>query len=204
MTIGVKQGILRQVRLAVMALGIMVLGTATASAVVVGDAAIDRGSADSFENFVIGLPGEVIPVNGSIGSWNVYADTAGELALLILSGTATAPTVQGVFQETASAGLNNFNLASSFGVQTGWFLGIWMGDGKVSFNNSSDDATFSSDGAHPTAPSVNDLLTLNEGIARDYSINTSVVPIPAALPLLATALVGLGLVGYRRRKAETA
>lgn len=30
---------------------------------------------------------------------------------------------------------------------------------------------------------------------------STVVPLPAALPLFASALVGFGLVGYRRRKA---
>ena len=32
----------------------------------------------------------------------------------------------------------------------------------------------------------------------------SVVPIPAALPLLASALIGFGLVGYRKRKGQAA
>lgn len=181
-------------------LGVASLNATSSNAAIVGDAAIDRANTDNFNNFVIGLPGEIIPSNGVIDSWNVFAGVAGDLALLILSGPGNAPTVEGVFQETASQGLNNFTLDTPFAVQANWFLGIWMDGGKVDFDNSSTGVTFSANGAHPNAPNIDDILTLNGNTSRDYSINASVVPIPAALPLFATALAAVGLIGYRRRK----
>ena len=56
---------------------------------------------------------------------------------------------------------------------------------------------------------INPLLTANEAIVFNNFLlstddRTSVVPVPAALPLFGTALLGLGFAGYRKRKAKSA
>jgi hypothetical protein len=42
------------------------------------------------------------------------------------------------------------------------------------------------------------------GAIDDIKFNVTSMPIPAALPLFATALAGLGVFGWRKRKAGTA
>jgi hypothetical protein len=42
------------------------------------------------------------------------------------------------------------------------------------------------------------------GVSASFDFVGSTVPIPAALPLFASALVGLGWFGHRRRKAAAA
>ena len=53
-------------------------------------------------------------------------------------------------------------------------------------------------GAEPTAGLANDRGSVILGSGATF---TPVVPIPATLPLFATGLAGLGLLGWRRKKA---
>jgi hypothetical protein len=80
--------------------------------------------------------------------------------------------------------------------------------------NRSTPGTYS--GTGPFSVTAGDLLTLSfaktigqsfgslNGVAVSFDFSPSTVPIPAALPLFASALVGLGWFGHRRRKAEAA
>ena len=53
-------------------------------------------------------------------------------------------------------------------------------------------------GAEPSAGLTNDRVSIN---FADGPTFTPVVPIPATLPLFATGIAGLGLFGWRRKKA---
>ena len=57
-----------------------------------------------------------------------------------------------------------------------------------------------------TSAAIRFFFETNRGTGSWHIDNVSVsaVPLPAALPLLASALVGFGLVGYRKRKAQAA
>ncbi len=61
-------------------------------------------------------------------------------------------------------------------------------------------------GSFSTARGINDSgqIVANSVGRQAYLLTPvpSVVPIPAALPLFASALIGFGLMGYRRRKAQ--
>ena len=47
--------------------------------------------------------------------------------------------------------------------------------------------------------------SINQGFGFDYAVADTATPLPAALPLFATGLGALGLLGWRRkRKAHVA
>lgn len=62
------------------------------------------------------------------------------------------------------------------------------------------DAAFQNEGTLEwEAFSASDAQHLTDAFA--FTLDTAVIPVPAAFPLLGSALVGLGFMGWRRRKA---
>lgn len=196
-----RNGVRQTLMSAGFALGVLLAGPITsANAITIGADAIDRANNDSFSNFAIGLQSTPIPSAHKIDSWKVFTGNTGELALLILNGNAATPTVRGVFQETiAVAGLNMFNLATPFSIQTGDFLGIWMGGAKVDWDNNGGGIGYSTAGLFASAPTVGTAFNLNTSLNRTYSINVNYIPEPGALAILGLGLIGLGMV--RRKQA---
>jgi hypothetical protein len=71
---------------------------------------------------------------------------------------------------------------------------MMLSDAAPTLNNAQGFSFWSKEGvADGIAAAVAPTLTI--------TVAASVVPVPAALPLLLTGLVGLGLVGWRKRKA---
>ena len=63
-----------------------------------------------------------------------------------------------------------------------------------------DEYTFAQAGSPYNNSGVGNVQNIYE--LDTLRVETSVVPIPAAFPLLLTALAGLGLIGWRRRKVS--
>lgn len=182
------------------------LAAGSASASVVGDAAIDRVNNDGFTNFVITLPSIKFTSAGTINAWNVYVNNPGALGLLILNGSGASTTVlHSIYQTGLVSGLNHFDLASPLSVAAGDYLGIWMGTtSKVDFDNSRVIVDYSNNNTYASMPTDGTVLKLVGLTPRDYSINVELADNGAAVPEpTSLALFGLGLVaaGIARRRA---
>lgn len=183
-----------------------------AALVTVGDAAIARSTYDAFQYFVVALPDSSFTTGGSFDQWNVYSNGGGvgSLGLLLLSGPANAPTVVASYQQKKVAtGLNTFTLAAAQAVSAGQYLGIWMADAKVAFDdNPADIVNYSGDlGYLPFMPVANAHLSTVNTTGRSYSINVrfddglstaGVVPEPSTPALVGLSLAALAAL--RRRK----
>lgn len=179
----------------------------SAQAVVIGNDAIDRATSDTWSNFVLALTTEAFtPTGGLVTDWNVYANNAGTLGLLILRNTSgTTYEVVGADFETASAGLNTFSFSPDTGsavAQAGDILGLFIGSSKVDFSFSGADAVrwCGSSGCISdvgTQLAVGSTVNFTGSGARVYSAN-AVYNVPESATLLLVAL-GLMGAGWRRR-----
>jgi hypothetical protein len=178
-----------------------------ASAATVGFAATDRATADGFSNFAIALSGAVFST-GSVNSWETWIEridgnlATGTMSLLVLDDVGGGNyDVVGIDTQTVGLGFNSF--MSNIHVTSGNILAILMGTAKVSYdligaNNVGSDP-FSLNGAFGVLPGVGDTIALNAGVTnRQYSIQATVVPLPASGLLLLGALGGFAAL--RRRK----
>lgn len=173
-----------------------------ASAATVGYTAGVRGNTDGYSNFVIAMTDAVFS-NGLITGWETYIQAidfnaqTGSMALMVLRDVGGGNyDVIGVDSQTVSIGLNSFT--SNITVAAGDILAIWMGDAKVAFDFSpTGNGPYSNNGAFGSAPGGTISVAAGSS-SRYYSINTTVVPLPAAGLMLLGALGGLAAL--RRRK----
>ena len=194
-------------KVAVAAVAGFVFSIGSANAAIIGHEATDRGSFDSYSNFGLALTDVVSPISGTIKEYEVFA-SAGDLALLVLRPTATSNefTLVGFDAQTAVAGFQAFS--TSLAIQAGDILGLFLGSGKVSYeldstpnvcNSPNCDVFFTNNGG---IPNLGNLLNTTIGFGgstdRTYSVNASVVPIPATAWMLIAAIGGLALI--RRRE----
>lgn len=173
-----------------------------ASAATVGYTAGVRGNTDGYSNFVIAMTDAVFS-NGLITGWKTYIQAidfnaqTGSMALMVLRDVGGGNyDVIGVDSQTVSIGLNSFT--SNITVAAGDILAIWMGDAKVAFDFSpTGNGPYSNNGDFALAPGGTISVAAGSS-SRYYSINTTVVPLPAAGLMLLGALGGLAAL--RRRK----
>jgi hypothetical protein len=181
----------------------------SAGVIEIGNDLIVRDNADSWSNFVLGLPTEGFAHPGTLDSWSVYTSGAGSLGLLILEDIGSDQyAVRGADQRAASAGLNTFSFTPTSGsayVQSGWFLGLWIGTSKVYWNNTGGDTAIwcGINGCAGTIPSATDVLALGESGfpsggsgSRTYSVQATYVPEPGTVALFG---LGLAVLGWRYR-----
>ena len=62
-------------------------------------------------------------------------------------------------------------------------------------------ATFLETGQPQDVSSLLSSTSIQQGISTTFASDVEAIPLPAALPLFATGLAGLGLLGWRRKKA---
>ncbi|GAB4576949.1 MAG: hypothetical protein Tsb0019_03300 [Roseibium sp.] len=177
----------------------------------IGNDAISRGSFDSYNNFGLALTGVASPVGGTISNWEVFA-RAGTIALLVLRPTAVATdfTLVGFDARTAVNGFQSF--ASSLSIQQNDILGLFLGTGDVSYGLDSGpnvcgtpncNVFFTSNGGIPAlAGLVGTDIAFSAGATdRTYSVNATIVPLPASALLLVSAFGGLLLTRRFKQSA---
>lgn len=180
----------------------------SASAVTVGNAAIDRSTADTATSpFIMALTDDVFSA-GQITQWQTYIDSVfngstGTMGMLVLSPTSTAGnyTIKAVdIEDNLGVGLHTFT-PSPIDVAAGDILGLYISTARVALdwagNNSSGPIQYYLD---VNMPVVGQLLTGMDGVStRTYSLNATVVPVPPSLPLFAAGLGLLGVLMWRRK-----
>jgi hypothetical protein len=129
--------------------------------------------------------GQTLTLNGPAGSEIILNDTGGvtlNSGHIVLTGGLTANDV--VFNLTGTSGLSTSGGLNNESTLAGVFLAL---NGQIALS--------------PGALTGEIISGKNIGIASGGSVNgPSVVPLPAALPLFATGLGALGLLGWRRKR----
>ena len=173
-----------------------------AQASTVGFAAIDRSHNDSYSNFALAFTNQVFSA-GTLTKWSTYTGSSGQLALLVLTPQGgNNYQVAALDVQTVSAGLSTFS--ASISTLAGQILGVWMGTAKVDYtllNQPSGPDQYTANLALGSAPTIGDLISFGAGSTdRQYSLSATVVPLPAALPLLASGFGLLGFLGWRGKR----
>jgi hypothetical protein len=163
------------------------------AAVIVGNDPIDRTISDGWAHFVLNLQTEVIPIDGTITGWEVFAANDGDLGLLVFDAGNRVVAAEA---RTVAAGLNSFT--TSLAVSAGNTLGLWLGDARVDYDYNLGDfvSWCASNGCAPNMPAVGDvwvLPTQGDSPQRTYSVRATVVPEPGTVLLLGLALGAIGL-----------
>ena len=186
------------------------VGSAQAASITVGNAVVDRSTADTWSNFVLALPSESFTTAAVVTNWSVFTNTIGDLGLLILRAAAGSnyQVIGADFETIASVGFNSFTFNADTGtssVMAGDILGLYIGSAKVDFDYIAG-GTAKWCGSSGCITDVNTQLAAGQEITfsggpqdRVYSVNASAVPLPAAAWLFGSALIGL--VAVARRKA---
>lgn len=179
---------------------------------VVGNDAIDRPNADTWSNFVLGMVSDSFSANAFVTDWQVYANNAGTLGMLLLRPTGgTSFTVVGAdFETVDSSGLHSFSFnpdTGSASVQAGDIIGLFIGTAKIDYTKPVDDDTVTWSTANGAVTSLTlldagktlDLPGIGDTNKRKYSANVTAVPEPAMALSALTALAVGGLLLRRRR-----
>ena len=193
---------------ALLSLGIVQNSAATT---VLGNDISARSSIDGASNINFIDPTLVFTSNGYITSWDIYAgkdDSEFALQVFRSTGVTNAYTLVGenYFANAGALGVVNFDIAAVDQIQVlaGDIMGWWFGDneGAIVFSGSSDPVQWKSEVFNPNGVHINvgDTVTFEFSGGREYSISAdyTVVPLPAAVWLFGSGL--LGLIGVARRK----
>lgn len=171
------------------------------------------GSIDEIDH-VFGAGGGT--VSGSLGSgtdddWLVFGANAGdsinitvnEVGDWFLNAVLLQDTGNGVFEVGDEAGITDFN---SSNVGEGSPLEVLAHIGALEFSDSGSLLGFI---APFTGQFAIGLTSANDNLATGWQVTLSgntgtvgstVVPLPAAFPLLVSAMAGFGLIGWRKRR----
>lgn len=137
--------------------------------------------------------------NGDVFRTEVFADASDGANELRFAFTADGPVrvtntstinPNGVFEDVTIA------LEDASGAVLAFISGLNAGDGTPITADFADGAEFF------LTASFSDVTTNDSNL--DFRVAGAAVPIPAALPMFATALVGFGLLGRRRKTAPRA
>ena len=184
------------------------LGAAKATTTI-GNDVISRSSNDAFANFSAYFTDLVLPA-GTLTSFSYLGRKTGTIALLVFSETESGDWVaEGVFDATIGERdtVETTTIPSGFAVEAGWILGLYQGSGKVDYSQFAGfprNMTYAANNSGK--PGVGDPLpgVSRLTIGRDYSISArvepSVVPLPPALPALASSVCALALLRRRARR----
>jgi hypothetical protein len=179
------------------------------------------GASDTLPSWtVVGQLGRASPIAwlGPSGAYYVHA-SAGRY-FLDLTGNQGGQPYGGVTQTINTVIGQNYQLTFDLGSSAAWGLpsGIAASVGDVASgvfgsNNLSLDNYWETKTLNFTADSTTTLISLIGNAGNNYigldnvsvvGLNTSATPLPAALPLFATGLGALGLLGWRRKRKAAA
>lgn len=172
-----------------------------AAVTLVGDDVTKRAFSDSFQNFSLAMVDETF-TDGRIDAWSVYTGSrGGDLALLVLE--SVGGDIYSVAGVDARAGLaadtaHTFS-GTNIAVSSGQILGLYLGDANVYFDFATDPVLFTGNGTLLSTPTVGQEISFTGDTQRDYSVQASVVPLPATALLLIGALGAVAAAKTRRR-----
>jgi len=179
-----------------------------AQAALVGNDPIDRSTLDGgFLNFVD--TGSIFTDSGVIDEWTIYGKRAGDLYLQVYRGSLTSASLQLIGQNHVSVlgnGVETFTIdaVDQISVQAGDVMG-WAFDipATVPFDYIGDKIRWGS-----FSNTIGEFVNFHTASTRTYSIaanlntgNPSPVPIPAAVWLFGSGL--MGLIGMMRKKSKS-
>ncbi len=154
------------------------------------------GNQVDVDTLLITSPGVQATAGGNASRWGQFTVAGSGTVTFSVNYTGLLSTSGNSFTESvgavAGSYLNLFNLSGGFGSDT-TFSQLFM-DGSLNDPNTLTVSLFFNDG---------DTGLINAGTYAEVSLGTTApVPVPAALWLMASALVGLGAIGRRKSEAN--
>lgn len=144
---------------------------------------------------------------GSSSAIGNFFGIQSEAGLLFSEPTPGVPTTEYLVSSPPSFGTGGAFFTASATISTQFFIFPTRLDLEAPYANGTPiTGTMNFPGATlaglgiSTNQHVYSILDSSGGTADTFTLNFSVVPLPAALPLLATGLVALGAVRYRRKR----